>query len=79
MSTTPSPLAGQVKWDFETSIRRLKQASGEQFTIFVKDFERYARETTDTIISASPDQVLRVQGHAQQCQKLLMMFQDALR
>ena len=55
---------------------RLRNASPEVWDAFVREFEVIANNTSLEMTDAPADQILKMQGRAQQCRALLRVFKE---
>lgn len=58
---------------------RLSRAEPDAWEQFLVAFELYAMEAMQGLTSAPQDQILNMQGRAQQCEALLRMFRECNR
>lgn len=57
---------------------RMAQVAPREWQEFREAFRDYAYARRDELVSASQEEILRAQGRAQQCNKLLALFDDAV-
>ena len=55
---------------------RLRNASPEVWDAFVREFETYTGEASLAMTDSPADQLLKMQGRAQQCRALLRVFKE---
>ena len=64
--------------DLTEPAARLALAAPRQWDEFRAAFKKFADARRDLLVQASPDEVLKVQGRAQQCTLLVALFDDAV-
>lgn len=62
--------------DLARAACRLKRSSPQYWEEFLKEFAMYRDKVTATVIASPPADILKVQGHAQQCLALERAFHD---
>ncbi len=75
MAFTAAPTKPQRS--IEASIKRLSNNAGEAYDLFLNDLDSYVNEITVAVTDAPADQVLGMQGRAQQARKFQRMFHEA--
>lgn len=58
------------------AFRRLKNADPEAFDLAIQVFDTYTIEAMQGLTSAPQDQILNMQGRAQQCQAFLRFMNE---
>jgi hypothetical protein len=71
-----SPIVNNFKDDLSKYALLLRNANPDAWEAFLKTFACYAQEVLENTSMAPADQVLRMQGRAQQCRALLQIFRD---
>lgn len=61
------------------ALRVLKNAAPEEFAVFMKAFDYYTEDAMAAVTEAPAEEILKMQGRAQQCRGLLLVLDDAMK
>lgn len=75
----PQSLPELTSRDGKAVVTRVRNANPQDFDTFLQMFDRYTYAVTVAVSDAPAEEVMRMQGRAQQCRALMQLFLDALR
>ena len=69
-------MSATANYDLSKFALLLRNANPDAWEAFLRTFTDYTQEVLENTSMAPADQVLRMQGRAQQCRALLQIFRD---